>query len=47
MFPSRHEAHQAIARYIDGFYNSVRLHSTIGYLSPIAFERLASWRSAA
>lgn len=27
-------AHTAIAHYIHGFYNPVRLHSTLGYLSP-------------
>ncbi|MBM3394792.1 MAG: hypothetical protein FJY37_09215 [Betaproteobacteria bacterium] len=37
--PSRAEAHRAIAKYIDGFYNSVRLHSALNYNPPIAFER--------
>ena len=40
-FASRAEAHQAIAHYIDGFYNPVRRHSTLGYLSPMDFEHLA------
>lgn len=40
-FASRAEAHQAIAHYIDGFYNPIRRHSTLGQLSPIDFERLA------
>ncbi|MBC7792832.1 MAG: IS3 family transposase [Clostridia bacterium] len=31
-------ADNAIKEYIDGFYNSVRLHSTLAYLSPIQFE---------
>jgi len=32
------DAIPAIADYIDGFYNLIRLHSAIGYLSPIEFE---------
>ena len=31
----------AFARYIDGFYNPVRQQSSIGFQSPIAFERKA------
>lgn len=37
----RWQAENAIARYIDGFYNPVRRHSSLSYLSPIAFERKA------
>ena len=37
-FATRTEAYDAIAKYIDGFYNPVRLHSTLGYISPIAYE---------
>jgi putative transposase len=33
------EATRDIADYIVGFYNSSRLHSTLGYLSPNAYER--------
>ena len=33
------EATSDIADYIVGFYNSVRLHSTLGNMSPNAFER--------
>ena len=32
------EATTDIAHYIVNFYNAVRLHSTLGNLSPIAFE---------
>ncbi|MDE4059829.1 IS3 family transposase [Phaeobacter gallaeciensis] len=38
---TRQQAENAIARYIDGFYNPVRRHSSLGFLSPIAFERKA------
>jgi putative transposase len=27
-----------VARYIDGFYNPIRRHSTLGYKSPVQFE---------
>jgi len=27
--------------YIERFYNAVRRHSTIGYLSPVEFEKKA------
>jgi transposase InsO family protein len=33
------EGQRDITQYIVGFYNSVRLHSTLGYLSPAAYER--------
>ena len=36
---SRKQAENAVARYIDGFYNPVRRHSSLGFKSPIAFER--------
>ena len=32
-------ARRAIADYIDQFYNRRRLHSSIGYRSPVAYER--------
>ena len=38
---SRQQAENAIARYIDGFYNPVRRHSSLGFQRPIAFERRA------
>jgi putative transposase len=48
VFDTRAEADSAIGDYIDAFYNVTRLHSTIGYVSPIEFElRLKSRREAA
>ena len=38
---SRQQAENAVARYIYGFYNPVRRHSSLGFKSPIAFERKA------
>jgi putative transposase len=37
-FKTRQEAKQCIFEYIEVFYNRVRSHSTIGYLSPVEFE---------
>lgn len=34
------QAYKIIFDYIEGFYNPVRIHSSIGYLSPIEFEKL-------
>jgi putative transposase len=39
-FRSQAEARTAIFRFIEGWYNPHRRHSTLGYLSPITFERL-------
>ena len=38
-FRTRREAELAIFDFIEGFYNSKRRHSSIGYLSPAEFER--------
>ena len=35
---TRSELRLAIFEYIEVFYNRQRLHSTLGYLSPLAFE---------
>ena len=37
--PDQPQAKNAVARYIDGFYNPVRRHSSLDFQSPIAFER--------
>src|SRR5579884_225278 len=46
-FQSRRQAENAIARYIDGFYNPVRRHSALGYKSPIKFEHEAKQETMA
>lgn len=38
-FRSQAEARMACFSYIEGFYNPVRLHSALGYRSPIAYEQ--------
>lgn len=40
-FLTRKEAEAAIFEYIEVFYNRERLHSSIGYLTPIQCEQLA------
>jgi transposase InsO family protein len=39
LFDSHAAARSAVFDYIERFYNRVRLHSTLGYRSPIAYER--------
>jgi hypothetical protein len=38
-WPTRAEARAAVFEYIEGWYNPRRRHSTLGYLSPLEFER--------
>ncbi|MFO2517089.1 IS3 family transposase, partial [Legionella pneumophila serogroup 1] len=38
-YQNRWEAQQDILNYITMFYNSHRLHSYLGYLSPNQFEK--------
>jgi putative transposase len=38
-FQTRQQAHSAIFDYIETFYNPKRLHSALGYQSPVDFER--------
>jgi transposase InsO family protein len=40
-FATRQEARAAIFEYIEVFYNRLRRHSTLGYLSPVDYERAA------
>jgi putative transposase len=41
-YASRDEARADIFDYVERFYNPVRRHSTLGNVSPIAFERTAA-----
>lgn len=38
-FKTRQEAKQALFEYIEVFYNRKRRHSSLGYLSPVEYER--------
>lgn len=38
-FATRAEVEPALFTFIDGWYNTRRLHSSLGYLSPIDFEK--------
>jgi putative transposase len=46
VFHTRAEASEALARYIDGFYNPVRRHSALDYISPAEFERRGASKTA-
>ena len=37
-FPTRQAARTAIFEYLEAFYNTRRLHSALGYMSPADFE---------
>ena len=37
-FPDREVARSAIFEYLEGFYNRRRLHSALGYKSPVSYE---------
>ena len=39
MFATRDRARAAIFEYLEVFYNRVRRHSSLGFLSPVEFER--------
>jgi putative transposase len=39
MFATRDQARAALFEYLEVFYNRVRRHSSLGFLSPVEFER--------
>ena len=41
-FQTRTEAYRAIFEYIEVFYNRQRLHSSLGYQSPVDFETMSN-----
>jgi putative transposase len=41
-YKNRDDARQSIFEYIEVFYNQYRLRSSLGYMSPNQFERVAS-----
>ena len=42
VYATRDEARRDLFGYIEGFYNSRRIHSAIGYRSPADMERMAA-----
>jgi len=45
-FKTQAEARNAVFAFIEGFYNPRRRHSSLGYLSPVEFERRHRQRAA-
>ena len=45
-FRTRGEARLAVFDFIEAFYNRKRRHSSLGYVSPVAFERAAGQEAA-
>ena len=43
---NRDQAHREVFEYIEVFYNRQRLHSSLGYLSPVAFEQQTAREAA-
>ena len=39
-FETRDQAHRAIFEWVEAYYNRQRIHSTLGYKSPVDFERM-------
>jgi putative transposase len=39
-FATRQDARTAVFDYIEAFYNPIRLHSTLDYLSPVEYEKI-------
>jgi transposase InsO family protein len=44
--PPREQARRKVFEYIEVFYNRQRLHSSLGYLPPVAFEMQSAARAA-
>ena len=39
-FRTRSEARQTIFEYVECFYNRMRRHSSLGYVSPVVYEQV-------
>lgn len=40
-WPTKQEARTAVFEWIEGWYNAERLHSTLGYVSPVVYEEIS------
>ena len=47
IYKTRNDARSEVISYIEMFYNSHRLHSSLGYKSPNAFENNFTWQKVA
>jgi putative transposase len=46
-FATKQDARTAVFDYIETFYNPIRLHSTLGYVSPVEYEKMMKGAVAA
>jgi len=42
----REQMHRTVFEYIEVFYNRQRLHSSLGYRTPVEFERQSTAKAA-
>lgn len=47
VYPTREEARQEVVDYIEMYYNSYRLHSSLGYMAPNDFEMNLAFKKIA
>lgn len=45
VYASREEARLALFTYMEGYYNRIRRHSTLGYMSPLQYENIGNHRT--
>ena len=45
-WPTRAQVRHAVFDYIEVFYNRQRLHSSLGYLTPVEYEAIHQPRAA-
>jgi putative transposase len=46
-FATRQDGRTAVFDYIETFYNPIRLHSTLDYISPVEYDKRQKPRKAA
>ena len=39
IYPSQEQARRALFEYLEIYYNRIRRHSTLGYVSPLVYEQ--------